>query len=173
MPRGDQREPYDLIIIGRGTAAAAYILTIPRQYRSLGDEKPLPLTTLVIGRGNNWSARGDTPGSFGANVNQSKQVDDFPDGATASVSHGPLRRKEWVDKTARILREFGDEVVDATVLSVTKVLPSAQFGPELFKVESDDKKARYGSLVVFATGAGIESPPFALIGDSVPSIISA
>ncbi len=55
MALGDLQDPYDLIIIGRGAAAADYLLTLPRRYRSLADDSPLPLTIMVIGEQDPWA----------------------------------------------------------------------------------------------------------------------
>ncbi len=158
MALGDLNEPYDLIVIGRGSAAAYYLESVPRRYRSLKDEEPLPLTILVIGEDDPWAgARGYQQGTYGQNINQASQVLAHRQGDTAPVSQGPQDRVDWAEQNKKILKTVANVVVKATVTYVGKVAKVNLTDREKFKVLTSQKEEYYGCKIVIAAGAGIEA----------------
>lgn len=158
MPLGSEVDPYDLIVIGKGSAAAYYLESIPRRYASLSDERPLPLTILVIGEDDPWAkARGYVKGTYGQNINQASQVLAHRQGKTAPVSQSPQDRQDWARQNERILSELAENIVTATVTNVVRVGPASLTGRSKFKVSAGNGQAYFGYKIVIATGAGIES----------------
>jgi hypothetical protein len=157
MPLGDLQNPYDLIIIGRGAAAADYLLTVPRRYNSLADSEPIPLTILVIGEKDPWAdARGYVKGAYAQYVNQEKQVLQRRTGDLAPTSQGPQDRHEFAAETEEILNSLsGNNVKEGIVRQVSEVGENKPSDRATFKVESTVGEF-YGHKIVFATGAGIE-----------------
>jgi hypothetical protein len=157
MALGDLQDPYDLIIIGRGAAAADYLLTLPRRYRSLADDKPLPLTIMVIGEKDPWAeARGYVKGAYAQYVNQEKQVLQRRRGETAPTSQGPQDRLEFALENKDIIESLSEyNVKEGTVRRVSEVAKVLPTDRAKFKVEST-AGTHYGHKIVFASGAGIE-----------------
>ena len=159
MALGDLSNPYDLIVIGKGSAAAYYLESLPERYHSLRDKERIPVTILVIGEADPWAgARGYTPSAYGQNVNQATQVLDHRTGKTAPTSQDPQDRLDWAGKNAAIIDACADKVVTATVRYVGKVTKTALTKKQKFKVTTDAQADYYGYKIVIASGAGIETP---------------
>jgi hypothetical protein len=156
MALGDQQHPCDVIIIGRGAAAADYLLSLPRRYQSLQDEEPVPMAVLVIGELDPWAGgRGYVPGAYAQYVNQEKAVLQRRTGKTAPSEQGPQDRLAFAQETEAIIRQYADRVVDGTVRRVSIVPPTSHTERRVFLVDSSAGRF-YGHRIVFATGAGIE-----------------
>jgi len=154
MAPGDLQDPYDMIIIGRGSAAADYLVTVPRRYKSLDDSEPLPMTILVIGEQDPWAkGRGYVKGAYAQYVNQAQQVLQRRTADTAPTSQGPQDRLEFAHENEEILESLATEVIEDTVRHVSRLLDTQ--GRFTFKVEAGSGKF-YGRKIVFASGAGIE-----------------
>src|SRR4051794_973498 len=115
MSRGSATDPYDLIVIGKGSAAAYYLESVPRRYDHLDDATALPLTILVIGEDDNWKHRGYTRGAYGQNVNQASSVIAHRTGGTAPITQSPQDRVDWTKQNEAIIDALANEVVSATV----------------------------------------------------------
>lgn len=161
MALGDSDDPFDLIVIGRGSAAAYFLQSMPTRYKSFKDSKPVDLSILVIGEADPWAgARGYVKGTYGQNINQAKQVLGRSTGSTAPISQGPQDRQEWANENEQILAAIANEVVTGIVTKVSKTGKLTVTDPQVFKVEarSTPKAEYFARKIVIATGGGIESP---------------
>lgn len=152
---------YDLIVIGRGTAAAIYLNTLPAppaaEHRVDAAAQPIsnlpPLSILVIGEDDPWSAaRGHHENRYSKNINQAEQLIEHGRGWSASVSMEPVDRLEFAKSNAEIIAEVAREnVLAATVIKVKKNKDGD------YLVETNHNAAGFiAKKIVIATGAGIE-----------------
>jgi hypothetical protein len=162
MPVGDIDEPYELILIGRGSAAAYYLESLPRRYREeKGSREELPMSILVLGKQDPWAgARGYSADkeAYGRNINQAQQVLAHRTGGTASTSQAAQDRLGWAVENDQILKTVSrNNVHDATVTMVEEIRGECLISPKKFKVTSD-LGVKYALRVVIATGSGVEGP---------------
>ncbi len=160
MALGDSTNPFDLIVIGRGSAAAYYLQSMPRLHSSFKNDDPVDLSILVIGEADPWAgARGYVKGTYGQNINQAKQVLGHNTGSSAPTSQGPQDRREWSKENEQILSTIANEVVNGIVTKVSQVGRLNLTDRQVFKVEarSAPKGEYFGCKIVIATGGGIEA----------------
>lgn len=135
----------DIVVIGRGSSAAAYLRNL--------EEAPTR-DIVVVGMSDPWAgARGHDPGHYTKNINQAEQLIDLGQGPVASRSQDPVDRLEKASvNAATILDRVGDDhVVEGKVTSVRE-----QDGH--YVVRNEDGTEIHTNKVVYATGAGIEDP---------------
>ena len=160
---------WDLIIVGRGSAAAYYLSTLDRS---------MFLNIMVIGEADPWAGeRGynsSAPNDVVNFINHSAQMiqhlsDRFPEFSTDLVD-----RLDFAKANAEIVDQFSTAVLEAKVTNIEEVMESAmpaEFrlnlvpAPMVFKVTTDAVSANigaqsfYGKKIVVATGAGPHRVP--------------
>lgn len=147
---------YDLLVIGRGSAAAIYLNTLRRRHvGDLSGELPA-LGILVIGRPDPWKGeRGYAKGHYTEKINQARQLFEHGNQPKASMLDTPVDRQAWARQNADIIEEMAQgNVLDAEVIAVRKDR-SGQVG-DAFLVETSGHGSYRAKKVVVATGAGIE-----------------
>lgn len=164
---------WDLIICGRGSAAAYYLTTLDRS---------LFPNILVIGapdpwgneRGYNPTAKSD-PVNF---INHTWQMiahlgDVFPDFDTSLVD-----RRAFADANSRLIDQCSTSVVVASITGIEeleelavsiRIHPSGRL--RLFRVSTDQPAQYLGKKIVVATGAGPHRTPDEVKGLNAPNAI--
>jgi hypothetical protein len=168
----DYDQAYDLIIVGRGTAAAAFANTLDFETMFYWRDKPEDSQVLVIGDLDAWKgARGETknaPLAPNNKINQtwqmvsqySKTVPKFARGGWEVM----VDRKEYAHKNEQILQNFRNvTLIDATIESVSdnvRIIGTSRAIPG-YAVWTKMGKKYWTEKLVLASGAGPHRvPPF-------------
>ncbi|KZL02328.1 MULTISPECIES: hypothetical protein [unclassified Pseudovibrio] len=144
---------YDLICVGRGTSAAAYLTSLKRCDCSIVADSTKN-NVLVVGKNDPWAgARGYEKGHYTQCINQAQQLVNPGDEPIASSCLDPVDRQEWSQLNAqRIDQVSGGNILDAEVRQISR---DSETG--LYKVQTDaDSEPLLAKKVILATGAGIE-----------------
>lgn len=149
------REIFDLIIVGRGTAAASYLRSL-QALHSTPESDDLPESILVIGKPDPWAgARGYHDRYYSKNINQARALVDHGTGPRGTRSQDPVDRRGFALENEAIIDAVADRnVLDDEVTSITRVVKK---GADVLKVQTTSWGAYHAHKVVLATGAGIET----------------
>ncbi|MES0871810.1 type III effector [Pseudovibrio sp. SCP19] len=151
---GADKALYDLICVGRGTSAAAYLTSLKRCDCSIVADSANQQNVLVVGKDDPWAgARGYEKGHYTQCINQAQQLVNPGDDPIASSCLDPVDRKAWSELNAqRINQVSGGNILDAEVRQISR---DSETG--LYKVKTDaNSEPLLAKKVVLATGAGIE-----------------
>ncbi|AEV37818.1 Effector protein HopAD1 [Pseudovibrio sp. FO-BEG1] len=154
-PLAPEGGAFDLICVGRGTSAAAYLTNLKRSASQEGISVDQQLEVLAIGKDDPWAgARGYEKGKYSQCINQAEQFINPGEGKFASSSIDPVDRMAFAATNKKKIENAAlGNVLDA---EVQKIERDEKTG--LWKIQTDATgNPLMARKVVLATGAGIET----------------